>query len=208
VAEISYADVNMIEVFERLTLHAYTLFGCFPYENFEPVMRGLGDSPGDLASEVMTKLLDPENRSVQWSPSKGKPTMAGLVRYLKEVLTNDFFDRRRDKRYTTRADLPPVETDDEKGMTLDQLAIELETPEAIARRHECYDRLRARLAGEPDLRDLLDIQLEPDAYLAYTNKEAADVLGTTVDDIENRKKRLQRRLLRYRDEGTAAAGEK
>jgi hypothetical protein len=54
----------------------------------------------------------------------------------------------------------------------------------------------SRLDDEPELRDLLAVQLDPDGYMARTNQEVAQLLETTVSDIENRKKRLNRRLLR------------
>ncbi|MEK7992647.1 MAG: hypothetical protein AAB403_02475, partial [Planctomycetota bacterium] len=182
-AEFSFAGIDVMELLERLTLHAYRQYGHFPHPHFSPVMCGYGDSPEDLAEETITKFLDPDDQTVKWPAKWGKPTKAALLGYLEEVITNDFLDRKRSKRYKTRADLPPVETDDESGITLDQLAVYLETPEAIAIRNECYQRLRAYLADEPELRDLLDIQLDPDGYRAYTNQEAAGLLNTTVEEI-------------------------
>jgi DNA-directed RNA polymerase specialized sigma24 family protein len=197
VAEFRFGDIDVVELFERLTLHAYTLYGCFPSPHFSPVLRGCGDSPEDLAKEIITKLLDPDDRTVKWPAGRGKTTKAALLGYLKEALTHDFIDRKRLKRYTTTAEWPPAGTDDPNGTSFDELAVYLTTPEAVAIRNECYDQLLSYLADEPDLRDLLTIQLTPEAYQAYTNQEVGKLLDITVDEVENRKKRLQRRLLKF-----------
>jgi DNA-directed RNA polymerase specialized sigma24 family protein len=200
VAEFTFGDIDVVELLERLTRHAYMLYGCFPSPNFSPVMRCYGDSPEDLAQETITRFLDPEDSTVKWPAKRGNPTKAALLGYLKETLTNDFVDRKRSKRYKRQVELPPVQTDDENGMTLDDLAVYWETPEAIAIRNQCYEQLLAHLSDEPDLRDLLTIQLSPDGYQAYTNEERARLLNTTVGEIENRKKRLERRLLKFQRE--------
>jgi DNA-directed RNA polymerase specialized sigma24 family protein len=200
VADFTFGDIDVVELLERLTRHAYTLYGCFPCPDFSPVMRGYGDSPEDLAKETITRFLDPEDATVKWPSKRGKPTKAALLGYLKETLTNDFLDRKRSKRYKTQVELPPVETDDENGITLDDLAVYWETPEAIAIRNQRYEQLLAYLSDEPDLHDLLTIQLSPDGYQAYTNQDRARLLDTTVDEIENRKKRLERRLLKFQRE--------
>lgn len=207
-AEFTFAGVNPVELFERLTLHAYRLFGCFPDPNFSPVMRSYGDSPEDLAMDTLNKFLNPEDRTVKWKAAWGKPTKAALVGYLKEVLTNDFLDRKRKKQYKTHAELPPMETEDGKGITLDQLAVHMETPEAIAIRKQRHEELVEYLAEEPELRDLLSVQLDPEGYRAYTNQEVAVLLDTTVDEIENRKKRLERRLLKFMKERADGRGQR
>jgi len=206
-AEFTFGDINVVELFERLTRHAYTVCGCFPSPNFSPVIRGYGESPEDLAKETITRFLDPEDATVKWPRSRGKPTKAALLSYLKETLTNDFLDRKRSKRYKTQVELPSAGTDDENGITLDDLAVNWETPEAIAIRNQCYEQMLSYLSDEPDLRDLLTVQLNPDGYQAYTNQERAQLLDTTVDEIENRKKRLERRLLRFHRERSSGSSE-
>jgi len=43
---------------------------------------------------------------------------------------------------------------------------------------------------------MLKLQLDDDGYNAFSNQELAQLLDTTVADIENRKKRVKTRLLR------------
>ena len=81
-------------------------------------------------------------------------------------------------------------------VTLDELAVNLDTPEAISVRREHNEHLIASFRDTPDLQDVLRVQLEPDGYNAYTNIDLALLLTTTVSDIENRKKRIQNRLMK------------
>jgi hypothetical protein len=53
-------------------------------------------------------------------------------------------------------------------------------------------------SDDPPAQEILKLQLDDDAYNAFTNQELAELLDTTVDDIENRKKRVKTRLLRIR----------
>jgi DNA-directed RNA polymerase specialized sigma24 family protein len=200
VAEPDFTDTEIVELLERLTLHAYTLYGCFPDPRFAPVMPGYGDSPEDLAKEIITKFLDPGDRTVKWPASRGKPARAALLGYLKEAARNDFLDQKKNKRYRTRAEASPIETDDDKGITLDDLAGYLETPEAMAIRSNLQEAMLAAVKDESDLHELLTVLLDPSSYGApNSNQEIAELLGCTVSDVENRKKKLVRRLLQFRN---------
>jgi DNA-directed RNA polymerase specialized sigma24 family protein len=197
VTGFSFAEIDPLELFERLVLRAYGVFGCFPDPHFEPAIDVYCESPEDFAMDTVTKLLDPDDHSVTWNPARGgAPTMEGLLAYLERVMMNDFLDRKRSKRYQLHASLPPIESDDGAGVTLDELAVYLDTPQAIAIRHERHEHLIASFNDTPELQDILRVQLDPDGYNAYTNIEMAELLTTTVSDIENRKKRIYNRLLK------------
>ena len=51
-------------------------------------------------------------------------------------------------------------------------------------------------SDDPEAQEMLTLQLDDDGYNAFTNQELAELLNTTVADIENRKKRVKTRLLR------------
>ena len=60
--------------------------------------------------------------------------------------------------------------------------------------------------GEPELKEIVGLQLDPDGYNAFSNQELAQLTGTTVKDIENRKKRIKLVLTKlaapsHREEG-------
>ena len=81
---------------------------------------------------------------------------------------------------------------------------------ALRARHQRVEpaRLLARFDDAPELKELLEVQLDPDGYCAYTNQDLAvllappgkvltpEALREIVSEIENRKKRLDRRLRR------------
>ena len=192
-AAFSFDGIDPVELLERLTLYAYDLFGCFPNPNFEPVLRGSGDSPEDLAMDTFGKFLDPNDDSVKWKRTE-RPTMWTLLAFLKKVLQNDFFDLKKSKRYETTVIRDGRSPDGDSDLSLDDFAANLESAEGRTIRKEQREFLLGKFADEPELRDLLAAQLEPEAYNAYTNKDLATLLDTDVPDIENRKKRLSLRL--------------
>jgi DNA-directed RNA polymerase specialized sigma24 family protein len=196
VSGFSFDKVAPLELFERLVLRAYSAFGCFPDPHYEPILPAYCDGPEDFAMDTITKFLDPDNDTVRWNAARGAPTIDGLLAYLERVMINDFLDRKRSKRFLLHAILPPMESDDGIGITLDELAKHVDTPEAIAQRRERHEQLIASFSNTPDLQDVLRLQLDPDAYAAYTNIDLASLLNTTVSDIENRKKRIHSRLLK------------
>ncbi|HET9783939.1 MAG TPA: hypothetical protein VFP94_03155, partial [Terriglobales bacterium] len=174
---------NPGELIQRLTLYAYGLFGCFPHPAAEPALRVSGMSPEDLAMNVLVRLYDPADTTVQWEAERG-----ALLPYLKRVLWSDFVDLKRAALYRNTSDAPE---------TYDLFASAQESPEARAARREDRDRILAHLASEPELAALAAQQLDPDGWPGYSNQELAARLATTVSEVENRKKRLLHRLLQF-----------
>lgn len=114
------------------------------------------------------------------------------------------------------ADAQEGEERGHRTLTLDEFATAAEGPEARAIREQQHARLLARFEDEPELKELLEVQLDPDGYCAYTNQDLAvllappgealtrEALGERVSDVENRKKRLDRRLRKILAEMRAA----
>jgi DNA-directed RNA polymerase specialized sigma24 family protein len=184
---------NPGELIQRLTLYAYGLFGCFPHPQAEPALRVSGMSPEDLAMNVLLRLYDPADTTVQWDAGRGP-----LLPYLKRVLWSDFVDLKRAALYRHTAAAPE---------SFDQLAGPSESPESRAARLQDRERLLAHLAAEPELAALAAQQLSPDGWPGYTNQELAARLHTTVSEVENRKKRLLHRLLKLWRQQAAAPSE-
>ena len=103
-------EVDFEQVLYRLALQAQSLFTAAACLGRAQVVLPGGDSAADLASATLLKLLDPLDSSVTWSPTKGPPTTAGVLAYLREVLRRDFLDFVRSKRATTS-----VYPDDERA---------------------------------------------------------------------------------------------
>jgi DNA-directed RNA polymerase specialized sigma24 family protein len=210
VKTFSFDQIDPEDLLQRLTLFAYSLFGCFPDPRFEPVIKFHGDSPEDLAITALTRLLDPDDHTVEWKPAQGPMTRDALIVYLKTVLFHDFIDMKRKRMYKASVYMLLVGDnpgDDGSEMTLDDFIAKMESPEATAMRKELQDHLLAKFNNEPELKEVLAVQFDPDGYQAYTNKDLATLLGTTVGEIENRKKRLMNRLLKLQKQAQDSAVE-
>src|SRR6266849_9330585 len=83
VKTFSFGEIDPEDLLRRLTLYAYSLFGCFPDPIFEPVMKFHGASPEDLAIAALTRLLDPDDHGVEWKPEHGPITKDSLLAFLK-----------------------------------------------------------------------------------------------------------------------------
>ena len=197
-SEFSLAQVDLEEVLHRLSLHArhlITAAGCFGVDDLE--VPG-GDSPQDLASATLLKFLDPSVQTVVWSESRGAPTTAGLVAFLRVVLERDFLDLVRSKRYrdTVYPDRNKEDAEPQgiEGDWFDSLPANSPGPEHEAISHKVTAWLLEQFREERDLEAILRLQLEMDGYNAFTNLELARMLTVPVVEIENRKRRLKTRL--------------
>ena len=186
----------------RLALHAQSLFtaaACLGRRD-ELVIPG-GDSAADLASATLLKLLDPFDTSVTWSSTKGPPTTAGVLAYLREVLKRDFLDLVRSKRAKTS-----VYPDDERtggedlsNSALDQRTSSFGNPEDEHLRREHLVWLVEQFKDHPELLEILRLQMEPEGYNAFSNQELAERLNTTVVEVEHRRRRINFRLRKLAD---------
>lgn len=192
--------MNPLEVVQRLTLYAYMLFGRFPEARFEPVVPISGMSPEDLAMKALTQLLDPTDHSVVWKNEYGEPTTLSVVAFLKSVLYRDYLDIKKSKELKSSISISSLKTADENGdkseMHFDYFASKDASPEERAALHEERARIFEHFADEPELLELLSVQLDPEGYQAYTNQDLSKLLNKSVPEIENLKKRIMRKLLK------------
>jgi DNA-directed RNA polymerase specialized sigma24 family protein len=191
--EYSFAGVDDFgEVLNRLVIHARNLNAGLVCSGVRERVLAGGESAEDLAMAVLLKFLDPLEPSVSWSAQKGEPTKDGVVAYLKRVLERDLFDLKKSKRYTTTIYLDSYEPeDDEAGMTLDQVAVTYYGPEAETLRQERIAWLLKQFDAEPELNEIVKLLFDPAGYTAFSNQQLAQLLDTSVREIENRKKRIK-----------------
>lgn len=196
--ELSLAQVDFKEVLYRLALHARRLITAARCLGVEELVLPGGDSPEDLASATLLKLLDPRNSSVVWSESKGPPTSEGLMAFLRVVLERDFLDLVRSRRY--RDTLYPDHSEENTGRQefsadwLENIATSSTNPEQEAVNHKATGWLLNQFREDPELEAILRLQLEMDGYNAFSNLELSRMLAVPVAEIENRKRRLKSRL--------------
>jgi DNA-directed RNA polymerase specialized sigma24 family protein len=197
-AEISLGDVDVEAVLLRLTRHAQGLFGAVRPLGVEPVDIAYagGEGPEDLAVNLLLRFLDPRDDKVRWNEGLGRPTTDGLYAFLRKALDRDFLDLKKSKRYRTTVYLEREDRDRAQELTLDQLAVYLETPEGTLLKQERKKAIIEEFSDDPEAQEMLKLQLDDDGYNAFSNQELAQLLDTTVADIENRKKRVKTRLLR------------
>lgn len=200
-AEVSLSAVDLEEVLNRLVLRAQNLSVGGMCLGLDEIALPGGDSARDLASATLLKFLDPQDTTVKWSEAKGKPTTTTLLAYLRKVLDHDYLDLIRSKRYQSTIYVGTTtsggDNEDEKpGVTLDQLAVAFDNPEGQILRRERVEWILKQLDQAPELMEIVKLQLDPEGYNAFTNQELAAALGTTLEDIEKRKKRIKRKLRR------------
>jgi DNA-directed RNA polymerase specialized sigma24 family protein len=209
-AELTEADVE--EILKRLTLYACVLYAVLPDQAREVTVGGLGVGPEDLAQDVVLRFLDPYDHTVSWKASAGTATIPRVLGYLKKVLQHDLFDlRKRHAHKTTVSMAAHAQGDGEAdgpGPSLDEFPSKTESPDTSVLKRERHEWLLHQFDSEPLLRELLEVQLDPEGWSAHTNVELADLLGTSVSEIENRKKRLMRRLAVLAGEHRTPAGPK
>ena len=197
-AEISLGDVDIEAVLLRLARHAQGLFGAVRSLGVEPVDIAYagGEGPEDLAMNLLLRFLDPRDDKVRWNEGLGRPTTDGLYAFLRKALDRDFLDLKKSKRYRTTVYLETEDGDGGRELTLEQLAVYLETPEGTLLKQERKKAIIEEFSDDPEAQEMLKLQLDEDGYNAFSNQELAQILDTTVADIENRKKRVKTRLLR------------
>ena len=201
-AELSLAGIDMEELLLRLTMHANALFQWFPTGDDQKALSGDGSGPEDLAMTVVLRFLNPDDKTVRWKSGQKKLNQASLLAFLKTVLHHDFLDLKRSKRYKTTVIANVTSCPDEQEVSeisLDDFCSAIDTPEGFAIRQQQREQLLADLEDDPDIQEMLMVQLDPEGYHAFTNQDLASLLGISVAEVENRKKRLSRRLHRIHD---------
>lgn len=176
-----FAGADWPDIIRRLTLVSLGLFKTVGLLGQDAVMKGLGVSPEDLAYETVAKVLTEE---VKYRKDKGP-----LLPFLILVLKRDFLDLLRHKSWAT-TDI--VDGDERRNAKRDHtigpdsLADDPVTPDFILRK-----RIMEQVQDDQQLVDYTVAALEMNITKPA---DFADLLSTTVADIQNRKKRLFRAL--------------
>lgn len=177
-----FAGVSWPKVLRGLTFEAIRLFQTVGLGHGGAVLVGVGVSPEDLAMATLTKLLDPDDRSVVYRGGE-----ASVLTFLKAVMKNDFLDLLKRKAHETTdiLDSTPNDQEDDPPRSLDSLPGKVaEGTDVIFR-----GRLRELASDDGELVEYIDaVFLFDDALLKP--EDIVSLLGTTTTDIQNRKKRL------------------
>ena len=175
---------------ERLVVHACYFMKIFRDDADVRVVDGVGKSPTDFAMDTLLLFLDEK------VPCEGDED--AVLACLKRVMEHDILDARRSAAARTTKKVAPVsgETNDD-GDTLaglddypSQDAVELaaEGADFKGRLYELLEHV------DPELYQLVYVIFEDGAL---TPRAIAEALGTTTNDIQNRKKRLRTFLAKH-----------
>lgn len=198
-----FHDVDWQEVSNRLTAYAVQLFASARLLGPEPVMRGVGKSPADLAADTIVKVLTEEG--VKYRSSKGP-----LLPFLAKVMLNDFKDLLRNAAYKKTVILSAeTETPEPEGFldtaTARSSGAGTDDPLSLAIEKEQKGQIRHLLGNETDLRDVVDAVIELNCMKP---SEIAEILEVSTAEVQNRKKKLRRRLAELHAQRGSAPGRK
>jgi len=140
---------------------------------------------------------------------KHHKSRGSLITVLATAMRNDIIDALRKKsheREETRSSISVNEDlelqDNEKRALDDYPQQSAPDPISILDEGDYRERVRSVFDDEPALKEVVEAVLDLDLYKP---DEIADAVGTNAADIQNRKKRLRRRL---RDKGLVTARRK
>jgi len=185
-----FSDEELEELLKKLTAYAVLLFAQAGLTGSDVSLRGTGVSPQDLAIGTLDKLVCGE---LNYHRTKGR-----LDSYLATVMVHDFLDIVRSKAYTTSvaSDSEDSETpapDHPHHAQFDGSPSQPDLHSYVADR-EYKEKVYDLLEGERDLEEMAYAVLELDAIKP---QDIAGLLKTDATDIQNRKKRMRRRLAEF-----------
>jgi DNA-directed RNA polymerase specialized sigma24 family protein len=159
------------DLLRRLAVYAIFLYGA------DKAMPGTGTSPEDLAGAVIMQVLQGKIRYDGRRP---------LLPLLKKALYHDFLDLKKSAAHRTTVILEATENEEGEMIGgLDNLPATDESPPDVLVRETVYEAI-----GE-ELRDFACAVLE---LGALKPSDIAALIGISVDEVENRRKRLRRVL--------------
>lgn len=167
-----YKNVDFERVIKVLRVRAAQLYSV--HDRDERVIDAT--TADDLLQAVLREFLDHPS-GMDWDPKQGS-----LETFLRKVLDRRWIDRcRREGKIAASFD------DDEHPIDLPAKPV---NPLAELGRESLLKNIKKQVNGHPELLELVEAAELLDGDCAYVNKELAELIGTTVSDIENRKKRL------------------
>jgi DNA-directed RNA polymerase specialized sigma24 family protein len=176
------ADADICELIEKLTAHAVRVLAEYGIHGRAGTVSGIGKSAEDFAYETLEDYLT------------GKIKTKDLA-YLYTALRNNIIDKLRSASHETTDQLPVTERDgsDTEGTKfLDGLPSRSIRPDDQLGEQRFESRVRACVAAEPKLREVVEAVLD---LGALAPAEIAEDLDIPATEVYVRKKRLKRRLI-------------
>jgi hypothetical protein len=179
---MAHPSVDFDVVLSRLVLYAQSLNAALVCVGLKERVLPGGESAEDLAMATLLKFLDPTVTSVAWSEEKGEQTTAKVIGYLRKVLWRDFLDLKKKKCYRTTVyvGMHASEQEENPELTLDEFAAALDDPERQVLKWEQREWVLKQFEAEPELKEIVELQLDPDGCNAFSNQDLARLTETTL----------------------------
>ena len=181
---------NFKQLTKRLTAYGTVVFAEFAIGGKDAIVPGTGLSVEDFVGQI---LLEYTLGKIKHHKSRGS-----LITVLGTAMRNDIIDALRKKsheREETRLSISvneDSELQDHEKPALDDYPQESPPdPASMIDEDDYRNRVRSAFDDEPGLKEVVEAVLDLDLYKP---EEIAVAVGTNAADIQNRKKRLRRRL--------------
>jgi RNA polymerase sigma factor (sigma-70 family) len=151
-------------------------------------VRGVGLSIEDFVGNVLSEYLE---GTLAHEASRGE-----LFSLLATAMRNDIIDALRRAAHAREEARSPVRRERRaEGLpALDELPARAAEVAVLIDEERYRKRIREAFADEPELADVVKAVLDLDLSKP---QEIAEALGISPDEVQNRKKRLRRRLMEY-----------
>lgn len=182
-------DIDFGELAVRLASYGLRTFAEFGLGGQSATVPGVGLSVEDFVWNVLSEFAE---GALSYEADRGE-----LFSLLAKALRNDIIDALRKAahfREEARSPLPRESKSENELPALDELPTPGTNIDTVLAEDSYRKRLLAAFAEEPELAEIVRAVLELDLTKP---REIAEVLGISVSDYQNRKKRLRRRLIEY-----------
>jgi DNA-directed RNA polymerase specialized sigma24 family protein len=175
---------------KRLTAYGSVVFAEFALGGKDAIIPGTGMSIEDFVAKTLVEYFIGR---IKHHRSRG-----ALMTVLGTAMRNDIIDALRKKSHEREEARSSVSVDGDSELKKqrkpaldDYTGKAFPDPAAVFDENEYRERVRFAVDGEPELKELAEAVLDLELYKP---DEIADAVGTTAADIQNRKKKLRRRL--------------
>lgn len=183
-------EIDFGELSVRLEGYGLRIFAEFGLGGQNATVPGVGLSLEDFVWNVLSQYAE---GALAYEAARGE-----LFSLLARALRNDIIDALRKaahSREEARSPLPRENTSENEPVTLDELPTQSASIESLLAEQSYRARLLETFSDEPELADVVRTILDLDLTKP---QEIAAALGIPVTELQNRKKRLRRRLVEYR----------
>lgn len=175
----------------RLIAHACRFLGVVQSPENDRVIQGTGKSPEDFAVQVLGQYATGE---ISYDGSKGMP---GLIRVLVVAMERDILDALDRAEHKSADFLDPSSEPGEDGEAQTSLGDLCDEPDDLCAwldGESFKNKIYTLVKGDPQLTEMATAIFEVNALVP---REIAEVCLTTTDDIQNRKRKLERLLRKH-----------